>query len=262
MVRPTNKPVAFGLTWVSRTDALTMAERAKSLRKQQNETIGRLNNRLDAFRTELTGSARYMDKTQRTAFTSKALSGRRAELARESTDIRTTYVRQLAGLAESARAADELYSGPVSYLMLKTLGSERRALYQQQVANAGPAELRAMAALAASKPSPNLDLAAALATRVGSMPAKDRPFAVRELAEHLVGDELREVRLALAEAQLSALEALDADTRFESGQSNAARRLELATRRKRIAEEFGVDRDDEDEEEPDADEADRDDAEA
>lgn len=246
MAKPT-KPIAFGLTWVSRTDALTIAERSKSLRRQQSETIGRLNNRLDAFKSEVTGSARYMDRAQRSVFTTKALNGRRAELASESKDIRTTYVREIAGLAESAKAAEELYTGPVAYLMLKTLGSEKRALYQQQVAAAGPAELRAMAALAASKPSPNLDLAAALATRVGAMKSNERPFAVRDLAEHLVGDELRDTRLALAEAQLASLEALDADTRFETGAVNAARRLELATRRRRIADEFALSEPDEDE---------------
>jgi hypothetical protein len=262
VARPT-KPVSLGLTWVSRTDALTIADRARSLRQQQNNTLGRLNNRLDAFKSELTGSARYMDRAQRGTFTSKAVSGRRAELAQESKDLRTTYVREIAALAEAAKAADELYTGPVAYLMLKTLGSEKRALYQQQVAAAGPAELRAMAALAAANPSPNLDLAAALATRVGGMKSNERPFAVRDLAEHLVGAELREIRLALAEAQLTSLEALDADTRFETGQSNAARRLELATRRRRIDEEFGLDRPDDDEEdEAEDDEAARDDAEA
>ncbi len=245
MAKP-NNPVRFGLTWVSPTDALTLADRAKTLRNQQNETIGRLNNRLDAFGESLAGSTKYMDREQRMAFKSKANSGRRSELALESKNIRTTYVRQLAGLAEDARRAEELYAGPVSYLMLKTLGSEKRALYQQQIASAGPAELRAMAAFATSNPSPNLDLAAALAAHVGAMRTTDRPFAVKDLAEHLVGDELREVRLALASAQLSALEALDADTRFETGAVNASRRMELATLRKRIAEEFPVDSDDED----------------
>lgn len=247
MAKPTN-PVSFGLTWVSRIDALTLADRAKTLRSQQNETIGRLNNRLDAFGESLEGSTRYMDRAQRMAFKSKANSGRRSELAQESRDIRTTYVRQLAGLAEDAKRAEELYTGPVPFLMLKTLGSEKRALYQQQIATAGPAELRAMAAFATSNPNPNLDLAAALAAHVGAMKTADRPFAVKDLAEHIVGDELREVRLALASVQLSALEALDADTRFETGTVNANRRMELAVLRKRIREEFPVENDEDEEE--------------
>lgn len=250
MAKPTN-PVQFGLTWVSRTDALTLADRAKTLRSQQNETIGRLNNRLDAFGESLDGSTKYMDRAQRTAFKSKANSGRRSELAQESKDLRTTYVRQLAGLADDARRAEELYTGPVSLLMMKTLGSERRALYQQQIAAAGPAELRAMAAFATSNPSPNMDLAAALAAYVGTMKAADRPFAVRDLAEHMVGEELREIRLALANAQLAALEALDADSRFETGAVNANRRMELAVLRKRIANEFPVEMDEEEDLEAD-----------
>ncbi len=251
MAKPTN-PVRFGLTWVSRTDALTLADRAKTLRRQQNETIGRLNNRLDAFGESMEGSTKYMDRAQRTAFRSKANSGKRSELARESNDIRTTYVRQLAGLAEDAKRAEELYTGPVSYLMLKTLGSERRALYQQQIAAAGPAELRAMAAFAASNPSPNLDLAAALAAHVGTMKTADRPFLVTDLADHLVGNELRDIRLALASAQLAALEGLDADTRFETGGINANRRMELAVLRKRITAEFPTADDGADEEDADA----------
>jgi hypothetical protein len=239
VAKPTN-PVRFGLTWVSRTDALTLADRAKSLRNQQNETIGRLKNRLDSFSDSMEGSTKYMDRAQRTTFRSKAISGKRSELALESRDIRTTYVRQLAGLAEDAKRAEELYTGPVSYLMLKTLGSERRALYQQQITAAGPAELRAMAAFATSNPNPNLDLAAALAAHVGIMKTADRPFAVKDLAEHLVGKELRDIRLALASAQLAALEGLDADTRFETGTVNTNRQMELAVLRKCIREEFPV----------------------
>jgi hypothetical protein len=240
VAKPTN-PVRFGLTWVSRTDALTLADRAKTLRRQQNEILGRLNNRLDAFGEGLEGSTKYMDRAQRAAFRSKANSGKRSELAQESKDIRTTYVRQLAGLAEDAKRAEALYTGSIPYLMLKTLGSERRALYQQQIAAAGPAELRAMAALAASNPSPNLDLAAALAAHVGAMKTADRPFTTKDLAEHLVGEELREIRLALASAQLSAVEGLDADTRFETGAVNANRKMELAILRKRIAKELLLD---------------------
>ena len=64
---------------------------------------------------------------------------------------------------------------------------------------------------------------------------------------HGVGDELREIRLALASAQLAALAGLDADTRFETGSVNASRRMELAVLRKRIAEEFPVEPDEDDE---------------
>lgn len=64
-VAKATNPVAFGITWVSRTDALTLADKANTLRRQQNETIGRLNNRLDAFSADLGGSSRYMDKPRR-----------------------------------------------------------------------------------------------------------------------------------------------------------------------------------------------------
>lgn len=229
-------PVRLDAIWTTRTDALTLAERAKRLRQQQNETIGRLNNRLDAHRDSITGSLRSLPSASGATVISHSVSGRRAELAAESAELRKAYVRQLAGIAESARDAEELYRGSVQLLMRKTLGSEARSRYLDQIEHSGPEELRHFAVLAAA--TNNLDLAAALVTRATRFPAADRPFSCKNLADHLVGEELREVRLALVSAQLAAVEAVDADTRFETGRTNAHRRMELAMMRKRIRKEL------------------------
>lgn len=232
-------PARFDAIWTTRTDALTLAERAKSLRRQQNETIGRLNNRLDAHRESLTGSLRSISTADRAGIISKSLRGRRTELAEESADLRKTYVRQLAEISASARGAEELYRSSVALLLRKTIGSEARSRYLEQTEHSGSEELRHLSMLAAA--TGNLDLAAALVTRVERLPVADRPFSRKDLADHMVGEELREVRLALANAQLSGAEGLDADTRFETGQSSAQRTMELSMMRKRIAQEFAID---------------------
>src|SRR5690606_30331450 len=185
-----------------------------------------------AHREGVTGSLRSIPSANRAGIISQSVRGRRKELADESADLRRTYVRQLAEAADSAKGAEELYRSSVGLLMRKTLGSEARSRYLEQTQHSGPEELRHFAILAAA--TGNLDLAAALVTRVERFPAADRPFSRAELADRLVGDELREVRLALATAQLAAAEGLDADTRFETGQTNAHRRLELSMMRKRI----------------------------
>lgn len=243
-------PVAFDAIWTTRTDALSLAERAKRLRQQQNETIGRLNNRLDAHREGLTGSLRSIPTANRSTIIKQSVRGRRKELADESADLRWTYVRQLADIATSAKGAEELYRSSVGLLMRKTLGSESRSRYLEQTEHSGPEELRHFAILAAA--TGNLELAAALVTRAERFPSADRPFSRIELADRMVGEELREVRLALATAQLAAAEGLDADTRFETGEASAHRRMELAMLRKRIDEEFAADEPEDAEEDADA----------
>lgn len=246
----------LGSTWTSVQDARTMCERSQTLRRQQNETIGRLNNRLDAHREGLTGSLRGIPAPERTRIIQQSVSGRRRELAKESHDLRLAYTRQLSEIAARSKEAQQHYGSTVAHLMRRTLGSEMRSRYAQQIERSGRAELKSMAELAAA--TRNEDLAAALIGRVSEIRAQDRPFAARDLADHLVGDELREVRQALARAQLASLEALDADTRFETGKSNPHRRMELAVLRKRMAEEFANEPDekaDEDENEDETAEA-------
>lgn len=249
---PTKKKLApsrFDAIWTTRTDALSLAERAKSLRQQQNETLGRLKNQLDAHQNNLSGSLRGIDGARRAAIINESMNGRRRELAAEKIDTRYAYTRQLADLANSARGAEELFSSSVALLMRKTIGSETRSRYLSQIEHSGPEELRHLAIYSAA--TSNTDLAAALVTRVDRMPASQRPFSRKDLADHLVGDELREVRLALATAQLAAIEGLDADTRFETGEKNPHRTLEIAMLRRRIDNEFAPDEPETDEDDSD-----------
>jgi hypothetical protein len=249
MPKPAPKAL-LGSSWTSVQDARSACERAQSIRRQQNENIGRLNNRIDAHRESLVGSLRGIPAAERARVIQQSISGRRRELAEESRALRLAFTRQLAEIAGRAREAEQHYGSVVAHLMRRTLGSEMRSRYAQQIERSGPAELKSMAELAAA--TRNEDLAAALIGRVSELKPNDRPFAGRDLAEHLVGEELREVRLALARAQLASMEGLDADTRFETGKTNAHRRMELAILRKRIAEEFDFGTEDEPQEDEDA----------
>src|SRR5690349_571653 len=112
---PTKKKPApkFDAIWTTRTDALNLAERARNLRQHQNETLGRMNNQLDAHREGLDGSLRGIDARRRASIISESMHGRRRELAAEKADTRYAYTRQLAELANSARGAEELFSSSV-----------------------------------------------------------------------------------------------------------------------------------------------------
>ena len=229
----------FDAIWTTRTDALNLAERARTLRQQQNQTIGRLKNQLEGHQDNLMTSLRGIDNARRNAIINDSMRDRRRELAAEKRDTRYAYTRQLAEIAASASGAEELFSSSVALLMRKTIGSEGRSRYLAQIEHSGPEELRHLAIFAAA--TSNQELAAALVTRVDRLPVAQRPFSRKDLADHLVGNELREVRLALANAQLAAVEGLDADGRFETGEKNPHRTMEIAMLRRRIDNEFAPD---------------------
>ena len=85
-------------------------------------------------------------------------------------------------------------------------------------------------ALAAS--TGDKELAAALLTRNSGLPVNDRAFSSQELADGLVGDEWRKVNQAIAEVDRIAVEAVHADSAFETGKANATRAVNIALMRR------------------------------
>ena len=109
------------------------------------------------------------------------------------------------------------------------LGSERRSRIMHQIEKSGTVELASLAALAAS--TGDKELAAALLTRNSGVPHNERAFSSQELAEALVGDDWRKVTQAMLEVERIALEAVHADSAFETGRTNTTRTVQVALRK-------------------------------
>lgn len=243
----------LGTKWLSPTDVRSTITRIDTNRTAHSNLLRNLSHRLDRHREQVSGSLRGLDAKDRPSVVNKAVSGMRAELVRESADIRRAHTRELADLAGRIKSAATHYRNPVQMLMRETLGSERRSRIMQQIAASGPAELASLAELAAA--TKDKELAAALCSRVGDMPRVDRPFSAAELADVLLGELHREVTQALVEAERRVLEGLSADTEFEVGKTNPQRALQIAMLKKREQEigAYGTDHcDEQDEEEAEA----------
>ena len=75
-------------------------------------------------------------------------------------------------------------------------------------------------------------LGAALVSIIDRMPAKARPFSVRSLADHLVGDEVRRVRAAIAAIRNAAQGTIVRNRALEWGKPRPHERLQLALKKK------------------------------
>ena len=241
------KPKAtLGSRWLSETDISAVLTKARSNRQAQSRLLGSLHEKIEGRRADVQRSLSDIPSQQATPIINKALSGFRNELKRESTDTRLAYVREAGGHAEQVRSVASHYRSPVQMLARQTLGSERRSRLIQQIASSGPTELASLAELAAS--IMDLELGAALCSRVADLPRDKRPFSTAELADALIGEKHRTVTQALMEIDRLAVEAVHDDTGFETGGRNTQRAVEIAMM-KRAEGSIRADLSDNDEEE-------------
>jgi hypothetical protein len=220
----------LGSKWLSPTDIRSTLTRIHANRTAHSNLVRNLSSRLDRHGEQVSNSLRGLDAKDRPSVVSKAVSGMRGELVRESADARLVHIRELSELAERIKSATTHYRSPVQMLMRETLGSERRSRIMQQIAASGPVELASLAELAAA--TKDKELAAALCSRVGDLPRADRPFSAAELADVLLGELHRELGQAIVEAERRVLEGLNADTEFETGKPNPQRSLQIAMLKK------------------------------
>jgi hypothetical protein len=120
----------------------------------------------------------------------------RNDVRKISDDDRWAILRQLDALASGLSASDSLWASPVVALARMGLGSDKRTNHMAQLSGAGPAELKTAAMLAAA----TLDrvLGASVATLLDRTPVKQRIVSPQELAERLIGDDVRQARSAIA----------------------------------------------------------------
>lgn len=232
------KKLALASRWMSVTDVVDRLSRAREQRGQQVTLLANLDGRVNQRRDDVARSLADLSLAQRHQVVERAVGGHRSELKRQSADARLAHVRAIAKLQDEAASARPHYSSPVQMLMREGLGSERRSRLIHQIEKSGPVELASLAALAAS--TGDRELGAALCTRITGAPVNERPFSSQELADALVGEEFRTVNQAIMEVERIALEAVHADTAFETGRSNLSRDVRVALMR-RDEEAFGAD---------------------
>lgn len=231
---PMKSKAQLGSAWMSDNDIRTTLTKIQQNRTKHGNLVARQHDQLARRRQQLENSLDGLDARDRKSMVNKAVSGYRAELVRDSKDVRLALTRELSQLADRIRSAETHYRSPMQMLMRETLGSERRGRIQQQIEQSGPVELASLAELAAS--TRDRELAAALCGRIGNMRRDDRPFNAGELADVMFGNQHRELSQALVEAERRVLEALQADQEFETGKGNPQRAVQIAMLRKREAE--------------------------
>lgn len=150
-------------------------------------------------------------------------------------EIRRNAEKELDGLLKDAGAPHAVvigcrcfYDSPVKTLNRVTLGDPKRTEYQRQIETAGPAELANLGQLAVS--TGNVQLAAAIVSRLDVMPAASRPFGAVAIAEAMRLDEHRKgaESIKIAEVRLQAI--LVAIRSWKAGKANPLNTVELALR--------------------------------
>jgi hypothetical protein len=222
--------VALANRWMSVTDVIDRLRRARENREQQSKLLEGLEGRAKLRRDEVERSLADLPHNQRSQVVTRAVNGFRSELKRQSLDSRVAYLKAVGALRDDANSARAHYQSPVQMLAREGLGSERRSRLLHQIEKSGTVELASLAALAAS--TGDKELAAALLTRNSGLPVNDRAFSSQELADALVGDEWRKVNQAIAEVDRIAVEAVHADSAFETGKPNTTRAVNIALMRR------------------------------
>jgi hypothetical protein len=219
--------MTLGTQWMSTPDVLATLAKAKTNRQAQQRLLASYEAKISLRRDDVARSLNDLPSAQRTNLTNRAVAGYRADLRSETDATRLAYVKEAGRHREAMRSVASHYRSSVQMLARYTLGSERRSRIMQQISASGPAEIASLAELAAA--TKDLELGAALCSRVFELDAVKRPFAAAELADALLGAEFREVSQAILEVDRLALEAVTDDTGFETGKgTDPHRALEIA----------------------------------
>jgi hypothetical protein len=230
-------PAKFSTGWLTRTDCITLADKAKNSLAAQARLLATHNNQIENAKQSAAGSLRHIRADRREHVIRDTVQGARAEQARVSKDQRIAHVREITELSRRASEAFPFYANPIAVLNRRTLADPKRQAYLADVVDAGPAELNQLAQYAAA--TGNHALAYACIARCERMPTRDRPFSRRELANHMVGDECFAAQVALREVELAGMQALFDDTHFETGEASGQRSLEIATKRRELDRYIG-----------------------
>jgi hypothetical protein len=213
-------------------EVISLAEVAARRAEKFGQLIDTLDAGIAARATDASDSmarAGFDPKDQRAAADKAAATARR-EVATNSSDTRWVHLKELNAAADSLATTAQLWASPVSVLARAGLGTPERTNYQQQLTGSGIVELKNAALLAAA--TNNKVLGAALIAVIDRMPARSRPFSARDLADRLVGEEVRGVQSAIAAVKTASQRAINRNREWEAGRSRPLDRVKLALKDK------------------------------
>lgn len=204
------------------------AEAAIRLEERHRRLIERLEAAIVKAANDAADSARRagFDRNDADNAGRKMAAKARADVRAASDDDRWAILREIDAIASGLSASDALWAAPVVALARMGLGTDTRTNHTAQLAGAGPAELRTAATLAVA--TSDRVLGAAVAALLDRMPRKQRTVSPGELAERLVGDDVRAAQAAIAAVRQAQQRALNADREFASGRRNATARISQA----------------------------------
>ena len=231
--------------WASETDVQSRLAKAKTNRAEQKKLLGSLSSKIEKRRGEVERSLSDLSQVERTQMVGRATSGFRGEVLRSSRDVRTAFVKQAGENTDWKKSVETHYRSPMQMLTRETIGSERRSLILEQLKYAGPAELQSFAELAAAKM--DLEMGAAVCSKLAELPARDRPVSGNEIAEALVGKKFLTIANALKEIEQLSDEVLLEEREFESGRADGRGRISLGLKKRadaRIEDDQDDDNDD------------------
>lgn len=237
LARPQTEPVPLPdniaeapATVADLTNIASFAEAmARRFGKQVDEIEAELTKRAAHARERLSGLTAILPGQREQMVTEETRKAHR-ELRDASDKTRWEQLRELQAALARAEAAAVLFASPTTMLAREGLGTERRTHLQQQLAGAGPAELRAMALYAVTKK--DRVLGAALLHVLDRMPRKDRQVSPHDLAARLMGEEHQQATAAIAVARNRFQESMSRNRAFESGKATGVDKVRAALNRR------------------------------
>ena len=204
------------------------ARTLKTIDRLQADVAGRKS----AAAARWAGAGDLMSPQDRQRIEANEVNGAIIEIKRAAEKDLDAILKESGAAHAPAVACREFYDSPVKTLNRVTLGDPKRSEYMRQVESVGPAELHHLGQYALS--TSNLNLAAAVISRLDVMPASSRPFGAAALAEALDLDEHRKGNQAIkiADARLQGI--LVAIRAWKAGTSNPLSTVSLALREREL----------------------------
>lgn len=222
--------------WLSEHDVRALVVAARKAKADLLTIIADVDARVAKRRDELTKSLSDLGTAARLQAIDAAASTLKITLKNETNPRRVELLRAIARMNAQAQAAVEFWENPVHVVLRQTIASAKRSTVADNLAAAGPAELKAFASLAVA--TGDVDLASAVISKLHAItPSTARPVSPRYVADALVGELSRELHGGLLEVDSIMTEAALANRLMEQGRSGSAAGIgsvEAALKRRRL----------------------------
>jgi hypothetical protein len=239
-----DQPKQQGVTMLLNSEQLAaieqqLSERGGALDKTLSDLESKITDeraKLDAEKSTHLGSASTehrnaisatFDKTSR-----KKLRDLRHKLDEDSRDDRAAIMQVLDDYDQSIEDTLNLHASPVQVLSRSGLGEAERSALLDQLKDAGPAELRSAADLAAA--TNDRVMGGVVLTVADRDRKKHNQFDRAQFAERMVGGETKELRHRLESAKVQIRAMRDANTAFVRGGENPTSKISRGLAQQRL----------------------------